>query len=56
LSPILKSQRKKGGLLLDADLVIGAAVMSNNITLKTKDRRFERLKDFKLALAKLSEE
>jgi len=59
LKPIvayIKISKKKGGLLPDADLVIGAATMSNNITLKTKCRRFERLKDFEFTLAKPSEE
>ena len=35
----------------DADLLIAAAAISENIVLKTGDKHFERLKEFGLKLA-----
>ncbi len=42
---------KDGGTTIsDADLLIGASAISHNMTLKTRDKHFERLKEFGLKL------
>jgi len=43
--------RENGASLPDADLLIAATAMSHDITLKTKDEHFERLKKLGLKLA-----
>jgi predicted nucleic acid-binding protein len=42
--------KKRGILIPDADLLIAATALANNMVLITKDRGFERLKDFGLRL------
>lgn len=43
--------KEEGTLIPDADLLIAATAMSHNITLKTKDEHFERLRHLGLKLA-----
>ena len=43
--------KKEGASLPDADLLIAATAMSHNMTLKTKDERFKRLRHLGLKLA-----
>jgi len=40
--------RQKGELIPDADLLIAATAMANNLVLTTKDEHFERLKELGL--------
>jgi predicted nucleic acid-binding protein len=42
--------KKRGILIPDADLLIAATALTNNMVLITKDRDFERLKDVGLRL------
>jgi len=43
--------KKEGASLPDADLLIAATAMSRNMTLKTRDEHFERLRDLGLKTA-----
>lgn len=43
--------RKEGVLIPDADLLIAATAISNDMTLKTRDEHFKRLREFGLKLA-----
>src|SRR4030067_1352606 len=43
--------KKEGTLIPDADLLIAAAAIKHNMTLKTKDEHFKRLKTLGLKLA-----
>lgn len=45
--------KEEGTLIPDADLLIAATAMSHNITLKTKDEHFERLRHLGLKLAEI---
>jgi len=47
--------KNEGILIPDADLLIAATAISNNISLKTKDEHFERLKKLGLKLAQTSQ-
>ena len=42
--------KEKGTSIPDVDLLIAATAMSHNITLKTKDEHFERLRELGLKL------
>ena len=48
---IYRNLKEKGMLVPDADILIAATAISNNITLKTKDKHFKELKKFGLKLA-----
>ena len=43
--------KEEGKLIPDADLLVAATAMSHNMTLKTKDEHFERLRHLGLKLA-----
>jgi predicted nucleic acid-binding protein len=43
--------REEGASIPDADLLIAATALSHNMTLKTRDRHFERLRELGLKLA-----
>lgn len=53
---LYQNLKEKGVLLPDVDLLIAATAMSNNLTLKTKDKHFERLKTLGLKLAQAPKE
>lgn len=48
---LYKNLKDEGVLTPDADLLIAATAISHNMTLKTKDKHFERLKKLGLKLA-----
>jgi len=48
--------KEKGILIHDADLLIAATAISHDMTLKTKDEHFKRLKTFGLKLAQATKE
>ena len=48
---IYRNLKEKGMLLPDADILIAATAISNNMTLKTKDKHFKELEKFGLKLA-----
>jgi len=47
---LYRNLREKGVLIPDADLVIAATAITHNMTLKTKDKHFERLEKLGLKL------
>ncbi|MCD6469699.1 type II toxin-antitoxin system VapC family toxin [Candidatus Bathyarchaeota archaeon] len=47
---IYQKLKKKDSIIPDADLLIAATAISNNMTLKTKEEHFERLKPLGLKL------
>jgi predicted nucleic acid-binding protein len=48
---LYQNLKDKGVLIRDADLLIAATAISHNMTLKTKDKHFERLKKLGLKMA-----
>ncbi len=50
---IYRNLKEKGLLIPDADTLIAATAISNNMTLKTRDKHFKELKKFGLKLAQL---
>jgi len=48
---LYRKLRKEGISIPDADLLIAATAMSRNMALKTRDKHFERLREFGLKLA-----
>ena len=48
---LYRKLKKEGASLPDADLLIAATAMSRNMTLKTRDEHFERLRELGLKLA-----
>jgi len=48
---IYRNLKEKGMLVPDADILIAATAISNNMTLKTRDKHFKELKKFGLKLA-----
>lgn len=47
---LYQALKEKGMMIPDADLIIAATAISQNISLKTKDKHFERLKKLGLKL------
>ena len=47
--------REKGETIPDADLLIAATAIANNLPLKTEDRHFTRMKNLGLQLTELEE-
>ena len=48
---LYRKLKRDGVLIPDADLLIAATAMSKRMALKTRDKHFERLKEFGLKLA-----
>jgi len=48
---IYRNLKEKGVLVPDADILIAATAISNNMALKTGDKHFKELKEFGLKLA-----
>jgi len=48
---IYRNLKEKGMLVPDADILIAATAISNNMTLKTRDKHFKELEKFGLKLA-----
>ncbi|MCD6154432.1 MAG: PIN domain-containing protein [Candidatus Verstraetearchaeota archaeon] len=48
---IYRNLKEKGVLVPDADILIAATAISNNMALKTRDKHFKELKKFGLKLA-----
>ena len=48
---IYRNLKEKGVLVPDADILIAATAISNNMALKTSDKHFKELKEFGLKLA-----
>jgi len=53
---LYRKLREEGVPMPDADLLIAATAMSREMTLRTKDEHFERLRDLGLKLAQTSQE
>lgn len=51
---LYRKLKREGTLIPDADLLIAATAISHNMTLKTGDAHFERLREFGLKLAQQS--
>lgn len=52
---LYRKLREKGESIPDADLLIAATTTSHNMTLKTMDKHFHRLRELGLKLAQASE-
>jgi len=50
LKNVFKLYRQEGTPIPDADLLMAATAMAHNLTLKTEDQHFKRLREFGLKL------